>query len=288
MHGLDNALDGLLFVEAAGIAVFDGLKGAAFAVGNDGGATGLGFNWGDAEVFFGIEDEGLGVLHFILEDFEGLVAHHRDVGLSDGLGLLEVGTVADDDELFVRHLIEGFDDRLDFLVGHHARGGQVVVPFVLAAGEGIDIDWRVDDVGFAAVDFLDVTRDEAAVGDEVVDAVGRTRIPDAHIVQDELGDDALEDVIETGFAQVLMRKVPGVAYRAVHVGDVELVWARQDALGDAVGARDDEVVVGDVELFDSNRHEGQIAAVVLLGTVKLLDEARIGLFILDETALVFG
>lgn len=53
-----------------------------------------------------------------------------------------------------------------------------------------------------------------------------------------------------------MREVPGVAYRAVHVGDVNLVWARQDALGNAVGTRDDEVIVGDVELLDSNRHEG--------------------------------
>lgn len=288
MHGLDDALDGLLFEEAAGLAVFDGLEGAAFAVSDDGGAAGLGFDWGDTEVFFGSEDEGLGVLHLVLEDFEGLVAHHGDVGLGDGLGLLEVGAVADDDELLVGHLVKGFDNQLDFLVGHHARGGQVVVLFVLAAGEGIDIDWRVDDVSFAAVDFLDTARDEAAVGDEVVNTVGRTRIPDAHVVQNQLGDGTLEAVVEARLAQVLVREVPGVAYRAVHIGDVDLVWARQDALGDAVGARDDEVVVGDVELLDGNRHEGQIAAVVLLGTGELLNEACMGLFVLDKAALVFG
>lgn len=288
MYGLDDALDGLLLEEAAGLAVFDGLEGATFAVGDDGGAAGLGFNWGDAEVFFGGKDEGLGVLHLVLEDFEGLVAHHRDIGLSNGLGLLEVGAVTDDDELPVRHLIEGFDDQLDFLVGHHARGGQIVILLVLAAGEGIDIDWRVDDVGFATVDFLDAPCDEAAVGNEVVDAVGRTRIPDAHVVQDELGDGPLKAMVKTGLAQVLVREVPGVAYRAVHIGDVELVWARQDALGDAVGARDDEVVVGDVELLDGNRHEGQIAAVMLLCPWELLNEARMGLFVLDETALAFG
>lgn len=120
MHGLDDALDGLLLKEAAGLAVFDGLEGAAFAVGDDGGAAGLGFDWGDAEVLFGGEGEGFGVLHLVLEDFEGLVAHHRDIGLGDGLGLLEVGAVADDDELFVGHLVEGFDNQFDFLVGHHA------------------------------------------------------------------------------------------------------------------------------------------------------------------------
>lgn len=288
MHSFNDALDGLLVEEAASLAVFDGLEGTAFAVGDDRGTAGLGFNWSNAKIFFGGEDEGFGMLHFVLEDFERLVAHHGDVGFGDSLGLLEVGTVANDDELFVGHLIEGFDDQLDFLIGHHARGGQVVVLLVLAAGEGIDIDWRINDVGFAAVDFLDATCDEAAVGDEVVNTVGRARIPDAHVVQDELGDGTLETMIETGLAQILVREVPSVAYRAVHVGDVELVWARQDALGDAVGARDDEVIVGDVELLDGNRHEGQIAAVMLLCPWELLDEACMGLFVLDEAALVFG
>lgn len=288
MYCLDDALDSLLVEEATGLAVFDGLEGTAFAIGDDRCTAGLCFDGGDAEVFFGGEYESFGMLHLVLEDFEWLVAHHCDIGLSDGLGLLKVGAIADDDELLIGHLIEGFDDQLDFLVGHHARGGQVVVLFVLATGEGIDIDWWIDDVGIAAVDFLDATCDEAAVGDEVVNTVGRARIPDAHVVQDELGDGTLETMIETGLAQVLVREVPSVAYRAVHVGDVELVWARQDALGDAVGARDDEVIVGDVELLDGNRHEGQIAAVMLLGTRELLDEARMGRFILDEAALVFG
>ena len=120
MHRPDDTLDGLFFEETAGLAVFDGLEGAAFTVSDDGGAAGLGFDWGDAEVFFGGKDKGLSVLHLVLEDFEWLVAHHGDVGLSDGLGFLEVGTVADDDELFVGHFVEGFDDQLDFLVGHHA------------------------------------------------------------------------------------------------------------------------------------------------------------------------
>lgn len=286
--GFDDALDGLLLEEAAGLAVFDGFESTAFAVGDDGGAAGLGLDWGDAEVFFGGKDEGFGVLHLVLEDFEGLIAHHLNVRLGNGLCLLEVGTVADDDELLVGHLVEGFDDELDLLVGHHARGGQVVVLFVLAAGEGRDIDWRVDDVSFAAVNFLDAPRDKAAVGDEVVDAIGCARIPDAHVVQDELGKGSLEAVVEAGFAQVLVREVPGIANGAVHIGNVDLVRPGQDAFGDTVRARNDEVVVGDVELLDGNRHEGQIAAIVLLGAGEFLDETRMGLLILDEIALAVG
>lgn len=228
------------------------------------------------------------MLHFVSEHLEGLVAHHRDVGLGDGLGLLKVGAVADDDELPVGHLVEGFDDQFDFLVGHHARGGQIVVLLVLAAGEGCNVDGRVDDVGLAAVDFLDATRDESAVGDEVVDAVRGARIPDAHVVQDELGERALCPVVEAGLAQVLVREVPCIADGAVHIGDVELVRPGQDAFGDAVGAADNEVVARDVELLDGERHEGQVAAVVLLGAGEFLDEARMGLLVFDEAALSLG
>lgn len=288
MHSFDDALDGLLFEEAAGLAVFDGLEGATSAVGDDGGAAGLGLYWGDAEVFLCGEDEGFGVLHFVPERLKGLVAQHCDVGGRDGFCLFEVGAVADDDEVLVGHLVKGLDDEFDFFVGDEARGGQVVVLFVLAAGEGSDVDGRVDDVGLTAVDFLDAARDKATVRDEIVDAVGRARIPDAHVVQDELGDGTLEAVVEAGFAQVLVREIPGIADGAVHIGDVDLVRPGQDAFGDTVRARDDEVVVGDVELLDGNRHEGQITAVVLLGAGEFLDEARMGLFILDEIALTVG
>lgn len=107
-------------------------------------------------------------------------------------------------------------------------------------------------------------------------------------MQDELGEGALEAVVEARFAQVLMREVPGIADGAVYIGDVDLVGPGQDAFGDAVRARDDEVVVGDVELLDGNRHEGQIAAIVLLGSGEFLDETRMGLLILDEIALAVG
>ena len=286
--GFDDAFFRLLREEAAGLAVFDGLEGATSAVGDDWCAAGLGLDGGDAEVFFGGEYEGFGMLHFVSEHLKGLVAHHRDVGLGDGLGLLEVGAVADDDELPVGHLVEGFDDQFDFLVRHHARGGQVVVLLVLAAGEGRDIDRRVDDIGFAAVDFLDAARDEAAIRDEIIDAVGRARIPNTHVVQDELGEGALEAVVEARFAQVLVREVPCIADGAVHIGDVELVRPGQDAFGDAVGAADNEVVARDVELLDGERHEGQVAAVVLLGAGELLEEARMRLLVFDETALSLG
>ena len=286
--GFDDAFFRLLREEAAGLAVFDGFEGAAFAVGDDGCAAGLGLDGGDAEVFFSGEYEGFGVLHFVPEHLKGLVAHHRDVGARDGFGLLKVGAVADDDEVTLRHLVKGLDDEFDFLVGDEARGGQVVVLLVLAAGECCDVDGRVDDVSLAAVDFLDATRDESAVGDEVVDAVRGARVPDAHVVQDELGERALCPVVEAGLAQVLVREVPGVADGAVDVGDVELVRPGEDAFRDAVGARDNEVVARDVELLDGERHEGQIAAVVFPRAGELLEEARMRLLVFDETALSLG
>lgn len=107
-------------------------------------------------------------------------------------------------------------------------------------------------------------------------------------MQNQLGKGSLEAVVEAGFTQILMREIPGIADRAVHIGDMDLIWAGQDALGDAVRARNDEVIVGDVELLDGNRHEGQIAAIVLFGAGEFLDEARMGLLILDEITLTVG
>lgn len=286
--GFDDAFFRLLREEAAGLAVFDGLEGAASAIGDDWCAAGLGLDGGDAEILFGGEYEGFGVLHFVPEHLEGLVAHHRDVGARDGFGLLEVGAVADDDEVPLRHLVEGLDDEFDFLVGDEARGGQVVALLVLAAGEGCNVDGRVDDVGLTAVDFLDAARDEAAIRDEIIDAVGRARIPDAHVVQDELGEGAFRPVVKAGLAQVLVREVPGIADGAVDVGDVDLVWPGEDAFRDAVGAADNEVVARDVELLDGERHEGQVAAVVFPRAGELLEEARMRLLVFDEAALSLG
>ena len=91
LNGFDDALDGLFVEEAAGLAVFDGLEGAASAVGDDGCAAGLGFDWGDAEILFGGENEGFDVLHLILEDFERLVVHHHDIETRDRVNLLKSG-----------------------------------------------------------------------------------------------------------------------------------------------------------------------------------------------------
>lgn len=152
----------------------------------------------------------------------------------------------------------------------------------------MDVDRRIDDVGFAAVDFFDAFCDEFRIRDKIVDAVGRTGIPNAHVMQDQLGKGSLEAVVEAGFAQILVREVPGIADRAVHIGNMDLIRAGQDAFGDAVRARNDEVVIGDVELFDGDRHERQIAAVVLLGTGQILNEGRMRFLILDKIALALG
>lgn len=104
-------------------------------------------------------------------------------------------------------------------------------------------------------------------------------------MQDQLGKGSLEAVVEAGFAQILVREVPGIADRAVHIGNMDLIRAGQDAFGDAVRARNDEVVIGDVELFDGNWHEWQIAAVMLLGTGQILDEGRMRFLVLNEITL---
>lgn len=90
-NGFDDIFDSLSFEEAAGLAVFDGLEGAVSAVGDDGCAAGLGFDWGDAEILFGDENEGFDVLHLILENSERLVVHHHDIETRGRVNLLKSG-----------------------------------------------------------------------------------------------------------------------------------------------------------------------------------------------------
>ncbi len=63
------------------------------------------------------------------------------------------------------------------------------------------------------------------------------------------------------------------------------VRGRDDPLGDAVGRRDDEVVLLEVEHFDSQGEERQVGAVLLLEEGKPLEEARPDDALLDVRVL---
>ena len=68
---------------------------------------------------------------------------------------------------------------------------------------------------------------------------------------------------------------------------MELPGSGDHALGDGVGAGDHEIVVGQVELLDRDRHQGKKEAVIAVGLDELLNEGRLHFAAAEETALVF-
>ncbi|MNY00887.1 hypothetical protein D3C86_1333970 [compost metagenome] len=137
--------------------------------------------------------------------------------------------------------------------------------------EALHVDGGRHHLGGAAVVLLDAARDLAGVGDEAIDAIGGEHVPLAQVAEQRRGDGAQER-IDRGLVRVV--QVPGVAHGGVGVADVDRFGAGHDALGAGVSARQHQVVAGQVELLEGERHQGQELLVVLGGTGQALEEGR--------------
>ena len=219
---------------------------------------------------------------------EALVAHQRHVWRGQLPGLLHLRPTADHDELLVGHPGERLDDHRDALVRHHSRGRQVVILFRRVERELTCVDRWINHRGFAAVALVDAPTDEVRVGDKVVNTASGALIPHAHVVKQHARQFGLESMIETRFVQVLMLQIPGIADRRVHVADMQLVRAGQNALGYGMAAGNHQVVARHVQLLDGQRHQGQILLVVRLRLRQLLDESRGGALAAEVGAVLIG
>jgi hypothetical protein len=107
-------------------------------------------------------------------------------------------------------------------------------------------------------------------------------------VKQQLRHPRLHALGQFGIPQIFVLEVPGVPHGRVDIADVELPGSGDHALGDGVGAGDHEVVVGQVELLDRDRHQGEKEAMIAVGLYKLLNKGRLHFTAAEKTALVFG
>ncbi len=175
-----------------------GLHDAALAERDYRRAAGLGFNRADAEILLGGEDERLGAAHMFQQYRARLETQQRYVGRlpGNGLRLGQVRSVTDHDQAFVRHGGEGFDDHWHALVGHHPRCTQVEVPTRALGGETERVHWRIDDGGVTSIRLGDACADKARIGNECVHAGRRTLVPQAHVMQDQARQTALDSLAQ--------------------------------------------------------------------------------------------
>ena len=251
----------------------------------------MGFDGGDAKVFFGGKDEGFGALQVVQQHRGTLVAQQLDIGACSGLALGHVGAVANHDELLIGQVPEGLHHGHHFFVRDHARGGEVKLAFG-GAGRGghkeVGVNRGVDDDRVAAVGFVDAPGDVVRDGDELVDAVGGAHVPEPYFVQQPAGGPGFGATHQPCGLQVLVLQVPCVADGGVAHAQVQLVGRGEHAFGHGVRAGKDEVVAREVELLDGQGHEGQVAAVAGAGARQLLDEGGAGCFALQKAALALG
>jgi hypothetical protein len=93
---------------------------------------------------------------------------------------------------------------------------------------------------------------------------------------------------EPGGLEVLVLEVPGVADGGVAHADVQLIRSGEHSLGHGIGAGDDQLVPGEIELLDRQRHERQIVPVPIPGSGKPLDERGSRSAAPQEVALLPG
>ncbi len=155
-------------------------------------------------------------------------------------------------------------------------------------GELAGVDRRIDHGGLTPVTFVDAPADEVRVGDEFIDPAGGALVPHAHVMQQHARELGLDAALQTGFVQVLVLQIPGVADGRMHVADMQLVGAGQHALGDRMTAGNDQIIGRHVQLLDGQRHQWQVLLVVGARLRQLLDEGGGGAFAAEVDAVFIG
>ena len=292
LDAVDDRLDALLVEEQAGDALDHGLGGPPAAEGQDRAPARHGLDGHDPEILLAGEDQGEALGIELAQPREGLRPEHGDGGARDPPDLVEHLAAAEHDEA-AAHGVEGPHGEVRPLVGHElARHQPGAVPAALRIDvEVVDRHGRRDHLRLAPVVAGDALGDGARIRHEMVDPLGRERVPGTDVVGGGQHQRALQ---QAGRAAVLVEHVPDVAHGRVAVADVDGAGRRDHALGRPGFAADDQVVAAQVELLQRHRHQRQVVLVELRREGQPADEAldhppaadqrahRLGLVDVDE------
>ena len=248
--GMECGCGGIVVEDTPCRIAGDAFKRAASGEGDDGLAAGERFDRSDSEIFFAGQEEGARARVELAQAGWGDTTAEFDIGLGERAQASIFGTVAYDAELAAAGC-EGADSDIDALVGDEFGDDQEII-FGGLVVKRVHIDGRMDDLAFAAVAAPDATGDVLAVGDELVDALRGGVIPLAQ----QRGDGGHQRALPGGrpFVQVGGVEIPDIAHGRVAVADVAGGGGREDALGGAGFAADDEIVTREIELLEREWH----------------------------------
>ena len=222
-----EGVDALRVEEDAGDPFDDGVERAAGPVGDDRAPRGHGLERDDAEILFAREKQAAAVLIEGLQIVRRGPAAELHCRTRHGAQPRLLGTTADDHEPAPEPRAGG-DREIDALVGHELADREVEVAGRLPRDRiGLEIDRRKDDRAVATVDLGDAPRDEARIGDEMIDVGGGSDVPDAERWHGQRHEQTREP---RSVRLVRMVLIPQVAHRRVAIADVHRVRMGDDAL----------------------------------------------------------
>lgn len=254
-----EAVDGLFFEKDGGLVGDERFHGAAAFVGDDGSATGLSFERDDAEVFFAGEKKVAAAAVVVADDVVGLPAEKLDVGSGDGFEFGGFGADTNDDEGSFGVGV-GLNDEVDAFVGNKGRDDEVKV-FAGLIGRGVEVgvDGWVHDVGGSSVEDFDAAADMMADGDEAIDALGGTAIPDA-----KGGEKRPEgELFDGARSEVFVVEAPGITHGGKAVAEMAFGLFSGEGFGGAMAGADEEVDRRGRPGTDGEGEKGKVVAIGL-------------------------
>ena len=160
--------------------------------------------------------------------------------------------------------IESLDGKLRPFVGDELAYEEVIILDFQSwnALEPIYSDRRMDNRRIAPVIFSDAGRDCLRIGDEMVDPQRRDGVPVAYVVAERRHQKPCQRVRAHA---VVVEHIPDIAHRRVAIADVDRVSGGDYALGWSGFAADDEVIAPQIDLFEGERHEGEVMLITAPG-----------------------
>ena len=258
----------LLIKEKACAAFHHRLQRPSPAVRDDGPARSHGLHRHEAEILITGKNESPAPGVMVPQHLGRLTPEELDVAGGHGAQARHLVPLADDDQA-LSQAREGLHGDIRPLVADELPDHEVEIVPPVRQTEHIHVHGGIDDIRRAAVVLGDAPGDIGGIGHEVVDPVGAQPVPEAQIVEHRGHQHAL-DPPESG--RVLVAHVPDIAHGGMAIADMQRAGTGEHALGGSRFAGNDEVVAPQVELFQSQRHEGQIFLVPAPGKGQGTDE----------------
>jgi hypothetical protein len=163
--------------------------------------------------------------------------------------------VADNNQATRRRFAERLDYQIRSFIRGVERGRDVVVILVDDEFKILGGDGRMDDPRVAAVNPFDSRADIIRVCQHQVGTVRRSRVPGPQPVKHVAKGETLRPKSQAGLLQIGELLVPRISHRTVHIAQMWLVRAGQNASRECGRRGNYRVITRDIKLFDHKRAE---------------------------------